>query len=95
MLRALFFVVPLVLAVFALIDCIQADEAEIRHLPRVVWMPIILLLAVVGPILWLVAGRARSGGPSSHEGYRRPIAPDDDPDFLDRLRRRRPDPPEA
>ncbi|MGH3342266.1 MAG: PLD nuclease N-terminal domain-containing protein [Carbonactinosporaceae bacterium] len=94
MLRALFFLVPLVLAVFALVDCIQADEAEIRHLPRAVWMPLILLLWVIGPILWLVAGRARSGGPS-HGGYRRPTAPDDDPDFLDRLRRRRPEPPEA
>jgi hypothetical protein len=41
----------------------------------------ILLLPVIGAVLWLVFGRAPVDGPKP-----RTLPPDDDPDFLRRLR---------
>src|SRR5262245_17375829 len=63
----LLFGLGLVLTIVALISCLSAEDDEVRALPRVVWVIIILLLPVVGPIIYLAAGRpmpdaaARSG----------------------------------
>ena len=47
----------LALMVVALIDCLSTEEHEIRALPRIVWVFIILLFSPVGGIAWFVAGR--------------------------------------
>ncbi|MFI7609193.1 PLD nuclease N-terminal domain-containing protein [Micromonospora sp. NPDC049366] len=94
---ALLFVVQVVLAVCALISCLSAEEGQIRALPRIAWVLIILFFPLVGSIAWFVAGREATPGrppvaglrrsPSSGEP-RRPVAPDDDPEFLDSLAER-------
>jgi len=85
---------PILLAIYALIDCIQTDESQVRGLPKFGWIALIVLVAIVGPVAWLVAGRARTGGsrlPLPGGRARgaaerpRPLAPDDDPEFLGRL----------
>ncbi|GAA1876006.1 PLD nuclease N-terminal domain-containing protein [Asanoa iriomotensis] len=92
-LYGLLFVAQLVLAVAALISCLSADEGEIRALPRIVWVLVILFFPLVGGIAWFVAGRPeqRSAGDGARwrpgagfpEHQRpRPTAPDDDPEFL-------------
>lgn len=94
----LLFVVNLVLAVAALIDCL-GGENEPRNLSRVLWALIILLFSPVGAIAWFLVGRperaepagrterpAAGGGP--RERRTRPLAPDDDPEFLDSLKAR-------
>ena len=88
---AVLFVVQLVLAVVALIGCLSADESEIRGLPRIAWVLIILLFPLVGSIAWFVAGKpatarkaggwAPGAGVPQHERPR-PVAPDDNPEFL-------------
>jgi Phospholipase_D-nuclease N-terminal len=88
----------LALLVVALIDCLSVEEGEIRALPRVAWVFIILLFSPIGGIAWFVAGRpqrssARAGtwrpGNGFPESARpRELAPDDDPDFLRRLANR-------
>jgi len=90
-LYVLLFLVQIVLAVLALISCLSAEEDEIRALPRLVWVLIILFFPLVGSIAWFLAGRpAREGAPGGgwrpggHEP-KRPAAPDDDPDFLKSL----------
>lgn len=87
----------LILLVVALIDCLSADEGEVRALPKLAWVFIILLFSPVGPIVWFVAGRPKqvaaprpdtwhpSGGFPEQSRPRRPRAPDDDPEFLDGL----------
>jgi len=82
------------LAILALIDCLSSESDEIRALPKVVWVFIILLFPLLGSIVWFLAGRPRRTEPRSAwpagDGFpeaTRPIAPDDDPEFLDRLRR--------
>jgi hypothetical protein len=99
----LLFLIDLALLVIALIDCLSSDEYEIRALPKVVWVFIILLFSPIGPIVYLVAGRpqraARGGGrqvwaPGAGFPERerprsrgRTTAPDDDPEFLGELAR--------
>ncbi|GAA1789765.1 hypothetical protein GCM10009682_09820 [Luedemannella flava] len=98
------FLVNLILAVAALIDCLSTEEHEIRALPRIVWVLIILLFSPVGPIAWFVAGRPQRTISSQHPsrgGTWRPgagfpeaerprtLAPDDDPAFLARLNKER------
>jgi hypothetical protein len=82
----------LVLAVVALISCLSAENDEIRALPRFAWVLIILFFPLIGSIAWFVAGRpvstpgpASGGLPGSRPAGRdprRPLAPDDDPEFL-------------
>ncbi|MFE0642256.1 PLD nuclease N-terminal domain-containing protein [Streptomyces sp. NPDC058877] len=93
MLRALMFILPLALVIYTLIDCLNTPEDEVKHLPKVVWVIIILLFWIVGPIVWFVAGKTRrtpAGGRTPSEWHRNHrnewVAPDDNPEFLKSLR---------
>lgn len=87
MLRAIGALLVLGLTLYALIDCIRTDEHAVKGLPKIVWLILILLVSVVGPLAWLLAGRDRHRPrPVVHRG---PVAPDDDPEFLRSLERRR------
>ena len=83
MLRGLIPLLVIGLTIYALIDCIRTDSAAIKGLPKVVWVLLIVLLTPIGPIVWLVAGRDRN--PPRPQVQRRPVAPDDDPEFLRRI----------
>ncbi|MFI8102170.1 PLD nuclease N-terminal domain-containing protein [Streptomyces sp. NPDC086023] len=87
MLRYLPFLLILALTIYTFIDCLNTPEDEVRHLPKVVWVIIILLFSIVGPVVWLVAGKKRvaSGGFGAGGGRQRWVAPDDNPDFLKSL----------
>ncbi len=100
--RALMFIVPLALTIYAFIDCLNTTEEDTKHLPKIAWVFIILLFWIVGPVVWLVAGknrRSRAGGagPSSWQRGRRQqwVAPDDNPDFLKSLKEDRKPAPES
>ena len=85
MLRFLPVVVEIALLVYSLFDCVQAEESEIRNLPRFAWLLLIVIVPVIGPIVWLVAGRPPRPAPwraSASSGDQRTLAPDDDPGFL-------------
>ncbi|MFH8758674.1 PLD nuclease N-terminal domain-containing protein [Streptomyces atroolivaceus] len=93
MLRALIILLPLALTIYAFIDCLNTPEDEVKHLPKVAWVFIILLFWVVGPVVWIAAGKARrapAGGRTPSERPRRNrttwVAPDDNPDFLKSLK---------
>jgi hypothetical protein len=102
-LYGLLFLVDLVLVVIALIDCLSTEESEVRNLPKLAWVFIILLFPPIGPIVWFVAGRpqsrrvGRAGAWRPGSGFPeyerpRPVGPDDDPDFLrSKARERRDD----
>lgn len=92
MLRYLPILISVALAIYALIDCVQSDESEVRNLPKMVWLIVIIVVAFVGPIAWLIAGRpkrVRAVGPpppgQRATPPRPPLAPDDDPEFLAQL----------
>ncbi|GAA4674977.1 PLD nuclease N-terminal domain-containing protein [Streptomyces youssoufiensis] len=102
MLRYLPFLLILALWIYAFIDCLNTPENEVRKLPKVAWVIIVLLFGevLIGPIAWLTVGRPRKavggaggtgGGIAGAFGGRRGgggwVAPDDNPEFLKSLRK--------
>ncbi|MEI5102272.1 PLD nuclease N-terminal domain-containing protein [Streptomyces sp. PmtG] len=85
MLRYLPFLLVLAVWIYAFIDVLNTPENEVRHLPKVVWVIIVLLFGEVllGPIAWFVTGKKRRARPARAAGGW--VAPDDNPDFLKRL----------
>ena len=97
--RSLQYVIPVALLIYALIDCIQTDTILVRNLPKTFWILLIIVIPVIGPIVWLVAGRPQGGqrprpvpwpstataGFPEYERPRPPRGPDDDDAFLARI----------
>ena len=84
-------VLGVLFAAVALISCLSvSDKRTIRRLPRALWVLVIVLVPLVGPVAWFWFGRPRKPL-TPRSGWRpavglperpRPSAPDDDPDFL-------------
>jgi hypothetical protein len=99
MIRILPFAIEAILLVFCLIDCILADDARVRNLPKWAWILLVIVVPLVGGIGWLVAGRPLNTPASTPPRRRtgageweqppavRTKAPDDDPEFLASLKR--------
>lgn len=92
-------VVMLAVWVFCVVDVMTTPARQVRNLPKLAWVFIVVLLFNLGAIAWLVAGRpwnlstrdvsirtpgAPSMRPKAVRG--RPTNPDDDPEFLASLR---------
>jgi hypothetical protein len=60
----------LILWFYCLYDVITTDEAIVRHLPKVVWFLVVLLLADIGSILWLALGRPQIWTRQVHDPQR-------------------------
>ncbi|MFJ6483849.1 MULTISPECIES: PLD nuclease N-terminal domain-containing protein [unclassified Streptomyces] len=86
MLRYLPFLLILALTIYAFIDCLNTPEPEVKHLPKVVWVIIILLFSIVGPVVWLFAGKDRVAAGGNRTRRAQWVAPDDNPEFLKSLR---------
>jgi len=53
-------VIPLLvmtLFVFALVDIILRPSDQVRHLPKLAWVFVVILLPLIGSILWFAVGR--------------------------------------
>lgn len=67
--------------IYAAIDCLRSDDAEIRGLPKPLWLLLIVAFPLLGGVMYILVGRQPApGSPTSRR--LRTIAPDDDPDFL-------------
>ncbi|WP_166430010.1 PLDc N-terminal domain-containing protein [Nesterenkonia sphaerica] len=75
-------VVALGLLIYSTVDCIQTPRHKVRVLPKSAWLPIIILLPLLGAGLWLGFGKARGGNGGGGGRRKGPMAPDDDPEFL-------------
>ena len=95
------FVVELCLVVYCVLNIITTPDADVRNLPKLLWLVLVLFFPIVGGVAWLVAGRpqgpARSLPYKGNRGvppeYDRPgrataYSPDDDEAFLRSLRER-------
>lgn len=52
----------LLLVLAALIDIITRDDSQVRHLPKIVWVFLVILLPFVGSIVWFAVGHDWSAG---------------------------------
>jgi hypothetical protein len=93
--------VEVVLLVYCVLNIITTPDAEVRNLPKLLWLVLVVVLPLVGGIAWLIAGRpqgpARSMPYKGNQGvppmYDRPgrataFRPEDDEAFLRTLRER-------
>jgi len=59
-LELLFGVAGFALWVYCLVTVISTPDGQVRNLPKVAWLLIVLFFPFVGSIAWLVAGRPTS-----------------------------------
>lgn len=93
-------VLTIIIVIWALVEVVQADKAQVRHLPKWAWLILVVFpLPPLGAIAWFFLGRPKGGvtaRPASGGGLNLPNlprrtryvsrpAPDDDPEFLRRL----------
>ncbi len=93
--------VEIVLLVYCVLNIVTTPEGEVRNLPKLLWLVLVVILPLVGGIAWLVAGRPQ--GPARSMPYKgnrgvapapdRPgrataFRPEDDEAFLRGLRER-------
>lgn len=50
------------LMIGALIDIITRDDSQVKYLPKMVWVIIVILLPLIGSALWFALGREYGGG---------------------------------
>ena len=89
-----------VLWLYCLVDAITSSEGDVRNLPKLGWIFLVLLFPFVGSVAWLVAGRPQRDRPRAHERpatgfpeYDRPgrfaaTSSESDEEFLRRCRER-------
>jgi hypothetical protein len=93
-LRGLLLVAAFGLWIYCVFDVIRSDATSVRHLHKLIWLVLVILISPIGPLAWLFLGRPHPLGTRLFEpkpGLTRP--PDDSPEFLasldDEIRRRR------
>jgi nucleoside recognition membrane protein YjiH len=77
-------VAVIIFVVFTTVFAASANPREVRVLPKWAWVLLCLITAPLGGIFYLAIGRPI--GRTNPKG--KPLAPDDDPDFLNELRKR-------
>lgn len=53
----LFSFLVILLMITALVDIIRRDDAQVRFLPKLVWLIVVILLPLIGSLLWFGLGR--------------------------------------
>lgn len=71
----LFSILIIALMIGALIDIITRDDSQVKHLPKMVWIIIVILLPLIGSGLWFAIGREYSGAGISMPRMRRAERP--------------------
>jgi uncharacterized membrane protein YgcG len=82
--RVLLALITVGITIYGFVDCFRCTDAEVRNLPRPLWL-LVTLIPLVGGLAWLTFGRPL--GEQTVRHTTRTIAPDDDPEFLQSLER--------
>jgi hypothetical protein len=69
-------------AVFTTVFAASANKAEVRLLPKWLWVALCAVVPFFGGLLYLMVGRPLRKEPGGLGGKGKVIAPDDDPNFL-------------
>jgi len=65
-LAGLITLLTIVVWVYAFFDALTSPAAEVRNLPKILWLIVIVLFIPVGPLLWLFLGRPRESDVPVH-----------------------------
>ena len=76
-------IIWVVVTVFAVVYAASTPGKEMRVLGKVSWILLILFVPLIGAVLYFAIGRPLGSATSSRN---RNLAPDDDPEFLRKLR---------
>ena len=68
--------------IFTTVYAASADRTQVRVLPKFVWVLLCLFVPLIGGLLYITIGRPIDGDSGQGAKLGRPIAPDDDPEFL-------------
>ncbi|MDY6050902.1 MAG: PLD nuclease N-terminal domain-containing protein [Rothia sp. (in: high G+C Gram-positive bacteria)] len=76
--------------IYSILDAAQTDRLRVRALPKGAWLAVLVLFPLVGSALWFWLGRPRGSrhGSFGAPAAKPPVAPDDDPEFLQFLEAR-------
>jgi len=66
----LFGLLPLLVAVCALVDLITRPDDQVKHLPKLVWILLIVFLPLIGSVVWFCVGH-------DWDARREPVGPPD------------------
>ncbi|WP_144762547.1 PLDc N-terminal domain-containing protein [Curtobacterium sp. 9128] len=69
--------ITIVLLVFALIDILTKTDDQIRGLPKLAWVILVVLVPVVGSIVWFAIGHDWAPGARNHGRYLEPTRHED------------------
>ena len=62
--------------IFSLVDIIRRDDHQVKHLPKTMWVIIVILLPIIGSVLWFTLGRVYpEDGPRMPRPAARTMAP--------------------
>ncbi len=88
MIRYLPVVLELGIVIYCLVDISQADRTRVRNLPKGWWIVLVIVVPLLGGLAWLLGGRPQRPPQGGTPLPRRPgpVAPEDDPEFIARLR---------
>lgn len=71
------------IALYSLFDCIAYDSSRVKMMPKIAWAAVILFLPVVGIVLWFLFGRGSAAQKQADRPA--PNAPDNDPEYLQKI----------
>ncbi len=80
--KAVLVVIAVVLVIYAFFDALATPAQQIRVLPKVAWIAVIVLLPVAGALAWIFLGTGRLRPGPRRQRPSGPRGPDDDPDYL-------------
>ncbi|BBA99395.1 hypothetical protein RVR_5996 [Actinacidiphila reveromycinica] len=65
MTRYMPFLLVIAVWIYAFVDCLGTPDRQVRGLPKVVWLLIVLFFGeiLIGPLAWLALGKRRVAGP--------------------------------
>jgi hypothetical protein len=62
----------LLLMIGALVDIITRQDGQVKHMPKIVWVLLVVFLPLIGSVLWFVLGREYDQSSTGPLGARRP-----------------------
>jgi uncharacterized membrane protein len=82
-------IITIAFTVFSFVSVVLTESWRVKALPKIVWLFIVIILSPIGGILWFAIGREKVDGEFEPPARKRPVHPDDDPEFLARVRQQK------